>query len=455
MSSTEVLSPEHSSKEPSSGGFFDKWASLLERLFPNPFTLALLLTLVTILAAKIWTPNSFGELVAFWGDGLWDFLGFAMQMALILVTGQALAEAPFVAKGLNFFSNLPKSNTQGVALVSIIAMTAAWANWGFGLIVGALLARQVADALAESLGEEEVCRGLLGAAGYTGLAFWHGGFSGSAPLAVAETGHPLEDITGVLGMQQTVFSAKNLVLSLVLLTLVPLFLMALSHFGVATKNQPVAPRPKAELGEKPSGAEFFLILGFAGLALYWWFSLRVGLGLNTVIFAFLFLGLVSHGSASRYAAAMDRATGSISGIVLQFPFYAGIIGVAAKSGLVGVLSNGFVAASHAVESSLGFQPFLIFVFLSAGLANLFVPSGGGQWMIQGPIVITAAQQLDIDTSSAILAIAYGDQWTNLLQPFWALPLLSITGLKPAQLLSVTSLLLLWMGTIVSIALLLF
>lgn len=439
----------------SRGGLFDAWASLLERLFPHPFTLALLITLVTILAATVWTPHGLPELVGFWGDGLWSFLEFGMQMALILVTGQALAEAPLVARGLRYLSSIPKSNTQGVALVSVTAMSCAWANWGFGLIVGALLARQVADALAESLGEEEVCRGLLGAAGYTGLAFWHGGFSGSAPLAVSQPGHPLEDLTGVVSMEQTVFSLNNLALSLVLLVLVPLFLMALSHFGVATKNQPVAPRPKAVPRAAPTGMERMLVLAFAGLALFWWFGVREGLGLNIVIFAFLFLGLISHGSASAYAGALDRATGSISGIVLQFPFYAGIVGIAAKSGLVGLVSNGFVSASHAVESSLGFQPFLIFVFLSAGLANLFVPSGGGQWMIQGPIVIAAAEQLQIDKSTAIMAIAYGDQWTNLLQPFWALPLLSITGLKPAQLLSVTSLLLLYMGAIVSAALLLF
>lgn len=434
---------------------FAAWAQLLERLFPDPFTLSLLLTLVTIVVALLWTPSSFGELVSFWGTGLWSFLQFAMQMGLILVTGQALAEAPVVAHALRRLSERPTGMSQGVALVSFCAMTAAWLNWGFGLIVGAILARRVADSLVERLGEEEVSRGLLGAAGYTGLAFWHGGISGSAPLAVAGKDHALIDTVGVIPMTETVFSAPNLILSALLLLLVPGFLVVLSRLGLAKTGEEVDSKPAPPEENSGGIAENILVFVISLLAIYWWVQFRSGLGLNTVIFAFLFLGLLTHGSAPAYARALDRSTSSISGIVLQFPFYAGIVGIASKSGLVGVVSGAFVTASHGVQDALGFQPFLLFVFLSAGLANLFVPSGGGQWMIQGPIVLGAAADLNIDASAAILAVSYGDQWTNLLQPFWALPLLSITGLKPAQLLSITTLLLLWVGFIVSIALCLF
>ena len=431
---------------------FASWARLLERVFPDPFTLSLILTLVTLAVAWLWTPHSAGELVSFWGTGLWSFLGFAMQMALILVTGQALAEAPLVARFLARLASLPKGTSQGVALVSFFAMVAAWLNWGFGLIVGALLARQVADSLALRLGEERVSRGLLGAAGYTGLAFWHGGLSGSAPLAVAQTGHFLEEQIGVIPISLTVLSAKNLGLSLALLILVPAFLVALNAAGLAAKKQPVEHRVKLERSGRVTLAERSLVVVISCLALLWWSGYRQGLGLNSVIFCFLFLGLLAHGAASLYARALDRAVGGVSGILLQFPFYAGIVGVASGSGLVRMVSDGFVAASQSVQATLGFQPFLFFVFLSAGLANLFVPSGGGQWMIQGPIVLAAAEELKVDSAAAILAVSYGDQWTNLLQPFWALPLLSITGLKPAQLLSVTTLLLLWVGGIVSLAL---
>lgn len=434
---------------------FAAWSRTLEKLFPHPFTLALFLTVVTFAVALLFTPHSATELIGFWGVGMWDLLDFAMQMALILVTGQALAEAPPVARALKALSSAPKGMTGGVALVSLSAMVAAWLNWGFGLIVGAILARLVADDLASRFGEDKVSRGLLGAAGYTGLAFWHGGISGSAPLAVAGAGHPLEELVGVVPMEETVFSGRNMALSLALLVLVPAFLMLISHFQLAPTGQEVAERLPSPEEHTGSVFEKVLVLLLVIAALYWWFGLRVGLGLNTVIFGFLFLGLAAHGAATPYAQALDRATSGISGIVLQFPFYFGIVGLAAKSGLVGIVSDQFVKASAGIESATGFQPFLIFVFLSAGLCNLFVPSGGGQWVIQGPIVLTAANQLNIDSASTILAVAYGDQWTNLLQPFWALPLLSITGLKPAQLLSVTTLLLLWEGLIVMLALCLF
>jgi short-chain fatty acids transporter len=437
------------------GRLFTAWSRTLERLFPHPFTLALLLTVITFLVAFLSTPHSVHDLVGFWGTGMWVFLEFAMQMALILVTGQALAEAPLVARSLRTLSAAPKSQTSGVALVSLSAMVAAWLNWGFGLIVGAILARLVADELASRLGEDQVSRGLLGAAGYTGLAFWHGGISGSAPLAVAESGHPMENLVGVLALQETVFSSRNLALSLALLVLVPLFLMLLSHLKLAPTGQEVDERPRATEEFAGSSLEKILVWSIVAVAVYWWVTHRDGLGLNTVIFGFLFLGLAAHGASTPYAAALGRATGGISGIVLQFPFYAGIVGIAAKSGLVGLVSDKFVSASVAVEQATGFQPFLLFVFLSAGLCNLFVPSGGGQWVIQGPIVLNAARELAIDPGSTILAVAYGDQWTNLLQPFWALPLLSITGLKPAQLLSVTTLLLFWVGLIMLVALALF
>lgn len=432
---------------------FALWARALERLFPDPFTLSLTLTLVTFVIASILTPHSPGTLVSFWGEGLWTLLDFAMQMGLILVTGQALAEAPLVARWATRLAGAPKTQSQGVVVVSLAALCCAWLNWGFGLIVGAILARQVADSLSERLGAEQVSRGLLGAAGYSGLAFWHGGLSGSAPLAVAQEGHAMQAMTGVLPLSETVFSTSNLTLSLLLLILVPAFLVALSRLGLATTGEEVAPRPPApEVAKRTVGAAFLVALT-VGVAGWWWGANFRSLDLNTMVFLFLFLGLAAHGSAPAYAQALDRSISSISGIVLQFPFYAGIVAVASKSGLVGVMSHSFVSASHSVEQSLGIQPFLLFVFLSAGLVNLFVPSGGGQWVIQGPIVLQAGQELGIDPGATVMALAYGDQWTNLLQPFWALPLLSITGLKPSQLLSVSTLLLLWFGLIIGTVLL--
>lgn len=434
-------------------GLFKRWAALLERLFPDPFTLALLLTLVTLGVAAVTTPHSPSELLGFWGTGMWDFLKFAMQMLLILVTGQALAETPSVSRVLIGLANQPKNQRQGVVLVSFFALVAAWVNWGFGLIVGAILARKVSDQLALKIGETEISRGLIGAAGYCGLAFWHGGISGSAPLKAAEEGHFLEEQIGVLPMSETVFSTPNLLLSVVMMVAVPLFLAGLCSLGpLDPDSEAPAPLPEVPAEGPPAAGERILAVVFALLGAGWFFLHRGNTDPNVINFCFLFLGMLLYGSPKRYSAALGRAIGGVSGIVLQFPFYAGIVAIAAKSGLVTQVSNLFVTVSQGVEAATGFQPFLAFVFFSAGLANLFVPSGGGQWMIQGPIVMEAAQNLGITPQAALMAVAYGDQWTNLLQPFWALPLLSITGLRPAQLISVTTLLLLWMGFLTLLAL---
>ena len=147
-----------------------------------------------------------------------------------------------------------------------------------------------------------------------------------------------------------------------------------------------------------------------------------------------------HNNFSNFLKAIDSAISGASGILIQFPLYFGIMGVINHSGMVDIMSNFFVSISN--ETS-----FPIFTFISAGLINIFVPSGGGQWAIQGPIIIEAASQLGVSISKSIMALAYGDQLTNMLQPFWALPLLGITGLKAKEILPYT-LILLIAGTVI-------
>jgi short-chain fatty acids transporter len=109
-------------------------------------------------------------------------------------------------------------------------------------------------------------------------------------------------------------------------------------------------------------------------------------------------------------------------IVLQYPFYAGIMGLITGTDLLHVFSDGFVVLS--TPGTLGF-----WAFVSGGVLNFFVPSGGGQWAVQGPIFIEAAQKLGVELPVVVMGVAYGDQWTNLIQPFWTLPLLAIVGLS--------------------------
>ena len=164
---------------------------------------------------------------------------------------------------------------------------------------------------------------------------------------------------------------------------------------------------------------------------------------NYINLVLLATGIVLHGSIYKYLRGIDDAIGGASGILIQFPLYFGIMGIMKYSGMVGIFSDFFVQISNEVT-------FPIFTFISAGIVNVFVPSGGGQWGVQGPIIIEAASQLNVPYWKAVMSLAYGDQITNMLQPFWALPLLGITGLKAKEILPYTLLLLL-IGSVIFIS----
>ncbi|MCA9790612.1 MAG: short-chain fatty acid transporter [Candidatus Eremiobacteraeota bacterium] len=435
------------------GQVFDRFA---RRFMPDPFVFAILLTLVTLVAGLVATDHGLVELIGFWGDGFWEFLAFSMQMCVILVTGHALTQARPVRRLLAALVGLPRTSSQAIALVAVCACMAAWVNWGFGLIVGALLARDVGrDCRRRGL---VVHYPLLGAAGYTGLGIWHGGLSGSAPLTVAEAKHSMVDILGVVPISQTILAPRNLVVTLILLVVIPLTLVNLQP-EQPEECPPAPPEPEAapEVEKTPAERlEHSPVLAFAVVLLgsVWLFSRPFNPGLNTVNLAFLVLGLALHASPKAYSEAIADGAGGVAGIVLQFPFYAGIMGIMKSSGLIMLIASGFVVASQSVYQATGVQVFYLLTFLSAGLVNMFVPSGGGQWIVQGPIVVEAASRLGLGQPEAIMAIAYGDQWTNLLQPFWALPLLAITGLEARQLIGYTIPVLFTTGLVFGVALLL-
>ena len=174
-------------------------------------------------------------------------------------------------------------------------------------------------------------------------------------------------------------------------------------------------------------------------------SVANALNLNVVNFIFLFLGLLMHGDLRRYVDAIGEAAGGSAGVLLQFPFYAGIMGMmVAKNAdgvsLAGIISDFFVNISTDTT-------FPLWTFLSAGIVNFFVPSGGGQWAVQGPIVMPAAAKMGIEPGRAGMAIAWGDQWTNMIQPFWALPALGVAGLSARDIMGFLVIVLLFTGII--------
>jgi short-chain fatty acids transporter len=414
-------------------------AAVSERWVPDAFAFAALLTFAVYGLALGLTDRGPLALVGDWYRGFWDLLAFAMQMSLVLVTGHALANAPLVGRGLSRLAAWPQSGPTAIALTAFCAGVLGLVHWGLGLVAGALLAREVA--LAARRRGVKVHLPLAAAAGYLGLVVWHSGLSGSVPLLVNTEGHFLQASVGLVPLQQTLFRPLNLAYVAVVLGLAPLLLAAMHPRDAevleiaAPPESAQAPAPPAPRRDGLAASPWVAWLLVAGGAVYLvphlWSAGLLAVDLNLVNFAFLMLGLALHGSLAGYAEAATDGAKAAAGVILQFPFYAGIMGLMVHSGLVRIVADAFVAVSTPLT-------FPFWAMVSAALVNLAVPSGGGQWAVQGPIVIEAARALGVDTGRATMAIVFGDQLTNMIQPFWALPLLAITGLRAGQVLGYTA-----------------
>ncbi|TFD93571.1 short-chain fatty acid transporter [Jeotgalibacillus sp. R-1-5s-1] len=428
--------------------------SLMERWLPDPFLFVVILTLVVFALGIGLTGSTPVEMVAFWGEGFWALLAFSMQMVLVLVTGFVLASSPIFKKGLGSLASVAKSPGSAIIWVTLISLAASWINWGFGLVIGALFAKELAKRV------QGVDYRLLIASAYSGFLIWHAGFSGSTPLSIATEGHPLVDKIGIIPTSETIFAGYNLIIILALIVILPLLnrLMmpakedtvtvdpaVLEEDEVAvTMAEPLTPAEKLE-----NSWILSMVIGVLGLAFLTYYFVQNGFALNLdlVNFLFLFLGILFHGTPRRYLNAVQNAVKGAGGIIIQFPFYAGIMGMMTASGLTLMMSDMFVSISTDVT-------FPLFAFLSAGIVNFFVPSGGGQWAVQGPIMMDAAIALDASTAKVAMAVAWGDAWTNMIQPFWALPALAIAGLKAKDIMGFCLIVLFVSGIVIGLGLVL-
>lgn len=411
--------------------FFDK---MVQRFLPDAFLFAVILTLVVFVMGLLFTSSSPIEMVSFWGDGFWDLLDFSMQMALIVVTGYVLANTPFVKGVLAKVSTFAKTPGQAIVLVTVIAAIASLINYGFGLVVGALLAIQVVKKVPS------VDYRLLVASAYSGFLLWHGGLSGSIPLLIASDDHFLIEEMGSVPVIETMFGWSNLFIVFVLLITLPFLnrMLLKSREGLEIQNPQIdydgASSFEAEYVEEEEAVVFSdrlensqiisLIIGILGMiyVVYHFYANGFDLNLNIVNFTMLFFGILLHRTPRRFLHSVAHAVKNAAGIIVQFPFYAGIMGMMVASGLSESMSLWFVSISTEFTYPL-------FAFISAGIVNFFVPSGGGQWAVQGPIMIPAGLEIGVDSAKTAMAVAWGDAWTNMIQPFWALPLLAIAGLK--------------------------
>jgi short-chain fatty acids transporter len=411
---------------------------LVQRYMPDPFIFALLLSIATFALAWIAGPKGPLELASAWYGGIWKILEFAIQMVLVLCAGYALAQSALIGKALEAVASAARTPPRAVAITVVVAMAASFLNWGFGLVVAALCAKTMARRV------RGLDFGLVVAAAYSGFVVWASGLSSSIALISATRGAKLnfiEQTTGQLApLPATLFTAYNLVPCAALLIALPLVFSrlrpravrevareALESADAEGESEPsalladeAAATPARSLERSPILTALLLALGI----LYIVFRARrqsLAPDVNFVIFLFLMLGLALHGRPARYLAAWNRAARSCGPLLLQYPLYGGILGLLDGSSLGERLST------FAVQISTT-RTFPLFTFLSSNVISLFVPSGGGHWAVQGPIMLPAAAKLGVSPAVTAMAVAMGEQTANMVQPFWALPILAIAGL---------------------------
>jgi len=429
--------------------FGQKMSDWSERNMPNPFLFAIILSIIVWVAGVLFTPNTPLDMVNHWYAGFWKNLAFGMQMVLILVTGHALAIAPGVRPALQRLASTPTTMAGAVLLTSYVSCAVHYVHWGLGLVVSALFAREVAT--------QAFRRGipmhypLLAAAAFSGHMFWHVGPSTSAGLLSATPGHMFEKIIGVVPMSESVFTTYGfgLVVGLGLL-FIPWTMRALTPKDTAVYKgidvyvpdfeEADAAERRAEEKEASTpmngmadrleqSRAISLIIAAAGFTYIITDIYAKGFRLDINLFNFIFMivGILLHKTPIRYVRAIQSAIGGTSGIVLQFPFYAGIMGMVAGSGLTALITNGFLAISTP-------ESFPVWTWLSAGFINIFIPSGGGEWAAMGGILSEACMAMGVPPGKMIVAFGCGDMWTNMLQPFWAIALLGIMGLKAREMM---------------------
>ncbi|NPT38519.1 TIGR00366 family protein [Paraburkholderia xenovorans] len=430
-----------------SRGVVEGLVYIFERVMPDPFVLSICLTLVVVVLALFIAPH--GDLptvLEAWYTGMFGILGFALQMILILATGYAIAEAPLVQRGLRALAVHARTPARAACLVFPVVACAAWLNWGLGLIVGAFLSREIARRV-------DVDFAWLVAGCYSAWSVCNSGFSSSIALSQASHGNALnlvEKATGhVVPLSQTIFAPFVLVptvLVIIVMTVVFIRMHPNPENVVAFRDTPeqAADASGDDPHARPSGTPSFashleqsifgtlllLALG-AGYLLVTWRKEGPDLDINNTILIFLMIGLALQRTPIAYANAIRRAARQTGSMLLQYPVYGGIMGVMKSTGLASMIAKAFVTIASPVMLPL-------WSFLSSLIITLLVPSAGGHWAVQGPFVLPAALDLHASVPRTAMGVAMAENVSNMLQPFWAVPIVAIAGIRIQRVMGYTA-----------------
>ena len=474
----------------------ERFSDLSERYIPDPYVIAIVLTFVAV-AAALGTGAGPQQTMRAWNAGVWTLLPFMASIAILLMAGDAIAKSPRFTTQLEKLARIPDSQFAAVWFVGFVAMAAAIVSWAIGLIVGAIMAKRVAYECQEK--GIEVHYPLLAAAGYTSLMVYHGGLTSSVSLMMADAtlipGTWEPQYREAIPIDQTIGSLANIVTTGTLLVVIPI-VMGLLHPKEGIRELPRSVQRKIDEVADPAdvdtatvadggwpvddgGAEDRRIadggteerrvsdggsgdkrvsdgcaedkrvadklndsrligLSIAIFPAYFvidaWILQPGGLSnltLNSINALFIALAVLLWIRPTALVEQMHESVTNIAGVIFQFPFYAGIAGILTGTGLAALLVE-FVGgfATPATWPLIG-------VFL-AGLVNIFIPSGGGQWVAMGPIMLEITEGMGMTPRDAVLIEMLGDQLTNMIQPFWAIPLLAIANLRARDIIGYTT-----------------
>lgn len=410
----------------------ERLARIAISLVPDAFSIAIILTFATLFASVAWAGASPGVALRAWGQGLWTLLPLSMQIAFVVFAGYLLAVSPPMARLIDGIAALPRTSAQAVGLAAFTSMGISWLNWGVGLVASAILVKSIAAR------RRDVNYPLLVAAGYLGMGVtWHAGPSGTVPLLFAgRDSFMVRDglIQAPVPLAQTIFAPFNMIFTAIAALLIGFVAVLLARRPgsmlppletlAPERNLEIAPVLKTPAERLSHARAPMLALGLLGLG----FLLieggagRFALSLDMVNLIVLFLALLLHRNAASLLAHVEEAAKPLHGIVLQFPLYAGIYGLIKDTGLADRLAEVFL--SVATHESL---PGVVFAY--SAFLNYWVPSGGAKWAMEAPYLLKSAAALDVSSAKIAMAYSYGDMATNLIQPFWAIPLLGLARLE--------------------------
>ncbi|MDC7228457.1 MAG: TIGR00366 family protein [Spirochaetales bacterium] len=408
--------------------FSKKFNFAADKVIPESFVFALILTVIVFVLALFLTDSGVMDIISYWFGGLWSMIAFAFQMTIMVVLTSMAAKSPQLEKVLSKIGNAPKTTAGAYAVLIIFATVASWINWAFGTILAPVLAMYLSKNI------KKLHFPLMIAAGYACMIMVQPICpSISAVALLATPGHFMADTIGVLPVSETAFNPLGIIMVAILFVVTLIITIkttppdeeVVSFTGdIQLNGGKEIEEPRETFADKMNNGRiiiaFFAVVGIAYVIYH--FVTGNGLTLNFIIFLFLLADIILYKTPKRFVDAVKENMHLAANVMIQFPFYGGIMGVMASTGLTSVIANGLVFLANDVT--------IYWVsYLSASIVNLFVPSQGGQWIVQGPILYEAASAFNAHMPSVVTAFMLGDEATNLIQPLYVIPALALVDIK--------------------------